>query len=140
MKHKRVLTDEQRKAASDRMRKRWAKVRGEAELELPRFVQPPEVQAILAEMSPERKAKLAMIQARMLSTKDGQEALARREEQKAEAAMDANTILPPSRVGSREVSLIVRTDGTCVSQYGPCICGRAKREWHKICVKEQQNG
>lgn len=46
------------------------------------------------------------------------------------------TTLPPPRIGSREVRIIVRTDGTMVSQYGPCICGAGKNQWHKICLKE----
>lgn len=88
-------------------------------------VQPAEVQAVIAMMSPERKAKLEQIQSRQLQTPEGQEALARLESQK--------------RLGSREVHLIVRTDGTMVSQYGPCVCGLPKREWHKICLKEKPN-
>ena len=27
--------------------------------------------------------------------------------------------------------------GEIVSQLGPCICGAGKREWHPICLKEQ---
>lgn len=51
-------------------------------------------------------------------------------------AMQSSPARDPGRIGSREVNLIVRTDGTMVSEYGPCICGRAKREWHTICVKQ----
>jgi hypothetical protein len=50
-------------------------------------------------------------------------------------AMQASPARDPGRIGSREVSLIVKTDGTMVSQYGPCVCGRPKREWHAICCK-----
>lgn len=50
-------------------------------------------------------------------------------------AMQSSPARDQGRIGSREVSLIVRTDGTMVSQYGPCVCGRAKREWHAICCK-----
>lgn len=38
------------------------------------------------------------------------------------------------RIGSREVNLVVRTDGTMVSLLGPCVCGVPKREWHKLCL------
>jgi len=44
------------------------------------------------------------------------------------------------RVGSREVNLIVRTNGTMVSQHGPCVCGKPKREWHDICLKGDLHG
>ena len=46
--------------------------------------------------------------------------------------------MPPTRSGSREISIIVKNDGTMVSQYGPCVCGAAKREWHKICLARQR--
>jgi len=94
--------------------------------------------------------------------KQAQEALARFEAQKREdpvlhqvkplvpTTVASNAVIPdafnamaqqsapqrdPGRIGSREVSLIVKTDGTMVSQYGPCVCGRPKREWHAICCK-----
>src|SRR5450755_4225252 len=104
MKHKRVWTDEQRQAASDRMRKmstdRWAKKAAEQssvaveEKPVVREVAP-EVQAVIDSMDPIRKAKLAMIQGRTLATAEAQEALKRHEAEKP---------LPPSRTGSREVS------------------------------------
>lgn len=51
-------------------------------------------------------------------------------------AMQSSAARDQGRIGSREVSLIVKTDGTMVSQYGPCVCGRPKREWHAICLKQ----
>lgn len=49
-------------------------------------------------------------------------------------------VLPPTRVGSKELSIIVRTDGMMASQYDECVCGAKKREWHPICLREKQNG
>lgn len=46
---------------------------------------------------------------------------------------------PPGRMGSRNLQIIVRTDGQMVSEYGPCLCGAKKREWHKICLREVAN-
>lgn len=151
-KQKRVWSDDQRRAASERMKIRHdAKKRSVAEGQVAVKERPPEIQAIIDTMTPERKAKLAMVQSRFLSTQEGQKALERHEAEKASGTSEApfsegikfvpiDYQLPPSRVGSREVSLIVKTDGTMVSQYGPCLCGKAKREWHKICLKEVSNG
>ncbi len=123
----------------------------------------PEVQAVLDSMTPERKAKLTQIQAKTMSLGNGradgeatQAALARFEAEKRgnpviqETAplkpIDPATGLVPNsardagRIGSREVNLIVRTDGTMVSQYGPCVCGAAKRQWHTICCGGKPNG
>lgn len=47
--------------------------------------------------------------------------------------------MPPTRSGSKELSIIIKNDGTMVSQYGPCVCGAAKRQWHKICLKEPEH-
>jgi hypothetical protein len=143
-KSKRHWSDEQRAAAAERMRTRQAQKRhvispvieAAAAATIER-VRAPEVQAVIDTMDPQRKAKLEMIQAKNLAvlaqTREGQEALARLEERKE------STVFPP-RPGSREVSVIVRNDGTMVSQYGPCICGAAKRQWHAICLKEDQHG
>lgn len=109
-------------------------------------VRSPEVQAVIDTMDPTRKARLAMAQGRVWATEEGQRALARREEEKRGIAeqtiQNSQAVLqnPPVRLGSREVSLIVRTDGLVVSQNGPCVCGRPKREWHAICLKENSNG
>jgi hypothetical protein len=149
----RTWTQEQRDAAAKRMKlvaeKRWAKTR------------PPEVQAVIDSMDPARRAKLQGAQNRIWQDNgraDGlqaREALARFEAERGgiikevaptttnavdpdafkAMAMQTSPARDPVRIGSREVSLIVRTDGTMVSQYGPCICGRAKREWHAICCK-----
>lgn len=159
MKTKHIWTPEQRQAAAVRMKavqeKRWAK---SEDIAPPRHIAP-EVQAVLDTMTPERKAKLAMIQSRTMNLGNGradgeatQAALARFEAEKQanpvlqETAplkpIDPATGLEPNpgrdagRIGSREVSLIVRTDGTMVSQYGPCVCGKQKREWHRICLGE----
>ena len=60
MKHKRVWTDEQKKAVGDRLKAgRLAKQSQTAVAELS-----PEVQAVIDTMTPERKAKLQAIQAR----------------------------------------------------------------------------
>jgi hypothetical protein len=102
----------------------------------------PEVQAIIDSMTPERRAKLQMLQSKQLSTQEGQEALARHEAEKLVVTRNlvVEPSMPPARIGSREVSIIVRTNGTMVSQYGPCLCGAMKREWHKICLKEILHG
>ena len=158
----RVWTDEQRAVASKRMAEVQAAKKVlhiEIGKESPVSVKerPPEVQAVIDSMTPERRAKLDMIQARTLAnvvgTQDQRavaEALARHEAEKAtgtsEAPFGVGPVIeggdpnPPSRIGSREVSLIVRTDGTMVSQYGPCLCGMGKRQWHPICLKEAGNG
>ena len=98
----------------------------------PPFIRPPEVQAVIDEMTPERRAKLEMIKARQVAmlqqTKEGQEALARAQEQGPR---------DPRRIGSREVRLIVKTDDTIVSVDGPCVCGKPKREWHTLCLKSE---
>lgn len=168
MKHKRVWTDAQRKAAGDRLREaqklRWVKTAItdpktgdvlQVQNENPSR-RDPEIQAVVDSMTPERRAKLEMVQAqslaRMAETREGQAALARFESAKIEAPFSAGPAFgvtltpteqnmideglppPPPRIGTREVNLIVRTDGTMVSQYGPCICGAAKRQWHKICA------
>lgn len=92
----------------------------------------PEVQAVLSTMTPERKARLAQIQSRTFQMADGQKALERHEIEKI--AMEP--VQQNGRPGSREISLLVRNDGTMVSQFGPCVCGAAKRQWHAICLKE----
>lgn len=103
----------------------------------------PEVQAILDSMTPERRAKLAQIQAKTLATKEAQDAIIRHQAEKATGTSEAPFAVvseEPRRVGSREISLIVRTDGTMVSQFGPCLCGAGKREWHPICLKQSNEG
>lgn len=168
MKHKRVWSDEQRMAASKRMMEMQAKRKMEREGAGVQMIEPPnapkvrdpEVQAVLDSMTPERRAKLEMIQAKNLAnlaqTREGQEALQRLEArhngvekiaekiQKEELVitqavpqtLGSGVVIPP-RPGSREISIIVHTNGTMVSQYGPCVCGAAKRQWHPICLKER---
>ena len=78
-----------------------------------------------------RLAKLAAVQREVLaSDPKAQDALARQAQ--TVATQGGIPSLPPSRIGSRELSLIVKTDGTMVSQYGPCTCGAAKRQWHAV--------
>ena len=126
----------------------------------------PEVQAVIDSMDPQRKAKMMMAQGRVWQDngradgKAAREALERFEADKqgipsyvpeVTRTVASNAVMPDAfhamaaqvapqrdlgRVGSREVNLIVRTDGTMVSQHGPCVCGRAKREWHGICLKQ----
>ena len=150
---KRIWTDEQRAAAADRMRhagqvrvERLRQAREQSQAAMPVAVaeRDPEVQAVIDGMTPERRARLQQIQGQVLSSPDGQRALARHEAEKVavlEPAGERNPVadLAPERerVGSREVRLIVKTDGTMVSCDGPCICGAAKREWHKVCLARE---
>ncbi len=109
MKHKRVWTDEQRQAAAERMRSRMAQKKEKESAvvveERPQSsdsfptvtrVRAPEVQAVLDTMTPERKAKLANIQAQNLArlgqTKEGREALERLE------ARHTTQIIPDDRM------------------------------------------
>lgn len=169
-KRKYTLSDEARAAVSERMRKMQAARKLAKSLipdgptnvqtiEPPQPPQPvhvvaPEVQAVLDTMDPSRRAKLAMIQARTMSTgfvseRERVEAMQRATGQHTTQVLTDEQMpgnnhgvlppLPPTRIGSREVSIILRTDGTMVSQWGPCICGRPKRDWHKICVKVEEN-
>lgn len=166
---KRQWSPEARAAAAERMRKisaeRWSRAKEQptvveekpietgAELKLsieevaPTRRTAPEVQAVLDTMTPERRAKLASVQARTMATgfvneHERTEAMERAQTTRELTEAPPALPLPPSRIGSREVSIIVRTDGTCVSQWGPCLCGRPKREWHVICAKpmEVNNG
>ena len=58
--------------------------------------------------------------------------------EKPEAQPAFNIPLPRTRV----VEYLLRTNGNgeIVSQLGPCLCGAGKREWHQICLKEQNHG
>ena len=149
-KTKRVWTDQQKEAARQRMAvARAARRTSTAILDIPDGdvearvrERDPEVQAVIDSMTPERRAKLAQIQSQTLQrtiqvesnvgSHMTEQALARHETDK----------LPPvmARPGSRELSIIVRNDGTMVSQYGPCICGAMKRQWHTICLREPTSG
>jgi len=92
----------------------------------------PEVQAILDTMTPERKAKLADIQARVLSTAEGQAAIRRAEEQKLN---DGQQATPEQRGKIRDVHLRINGNNEVASLDGACVCGKAKREWHTICLR-----
>lgn len=137
-KQKRVWTDDQRRAAAERMAKmsseRWAKVKAVEDVnigESPTMekVRAPEVQAVLDTMTPERRAKLAQIQGKILSTPDGQRALARHEAEKAQVEGGTATVVA-ERPSVTEYLVRVSNDGTMVSLEGPCWCGEGKREWH----------
>jgi hypothetical protein len=164
---KRVFTDAQRRAASERMKKisteRWAKVREEsaqamtAELDTPvpeQQVRAPEVQAIIDSMDEGRRAKLAAVQARTLQTlaqtKEGREALERLEarhqpespvESKPKPPREAEeppaTVIAPMKFPFRLTGSI---SGLMISELGPCQCGEAKLKWHPICLKVKVRG
>lgn len=141
MKHKRVWTAEQRQAAAERARIRFTKKKsevGDDSVSSPVAVLDPEVQAVIDSMDSERKVKMEMMRARQIAelsqTKEGREALARLEESKHPSSGD---VPPMRRPGSYELSIIVRNDGTMVSQFGPCLCGAGKRQWHKICLEAE---
>lgn len=166
-KAKRVWSDEQRAAAAERCRQRFAKPKlsdgtlqaatdvveqtpftstigtmfeSSTAVTLPTGIErDPEVQAAIDAMTPERKVKLAAVQGKIWQDNgraDGraaQEALIRHEVEKQGSTSAVLEL--PSRIGSRELNLIVRTDGTMVSRDGPCVCGAAKREWHSVCLR-----
>ena len=156
--HKRVWTEEQKAAAAERMKHaravRMSKISAKKdsvsswhpendhavaveEKPVIREVSP-EVQAVIDSMDSERKVKMEMMRARQIAelsqTKEGREALARLEESKHPSSGD---VPPMRRPGSYELSIIVRNDGTMVSQFGPCLCGAGKRQWHKICLEAE---
>ena len=150
MKHKRVWTDEQRRAAAERMNHarevRMANLERartgaavldkpiDAQVEPTERVRAPEVQAVLDTMTPERRAKLENIQRSVWANGDraAQRAMEEHDKQKA-----APSVADAERVSVRDVMLRVSTDGTIVSLLGPCVCGAAKREWHSICLQQK---
>lgn len=118
-------TEEQKEAARARMKARWAERKGGSVAVVEEVVSARPI----VEMSPERLAKLAAIQGRMIaSDPQANAAMQRHEAEKLEAA----------RVGVRDVMLRVSSDGNMVSLLGPCVCGAEKREWHKICLREAE--
>lgn len=182
MKHKRVWSDEQRQAAAERARARFTKkptavvertaeestalaIEGqkihEASIKSAGFIdrtpttvtRDPEVQAVLDTMTPERKAKLEMIQAKNLAafaqTKEGREALERMHarhngtSEAPHAEVVENVTEPAHFIPEilREVPMKVpfrltgSVSGLCVSELGPCQCGEAKLKWHPVCLK-----
>ena len=135
MKHKRVWTDEQRRAAAERMRAaqkvRWEKAKqvenvnsGEypmAVVATMEKIRAPEVQAVLDTMTPERKAKLASVQLRQWAVdaqtdKATREALQRHEAEKSWAPILSGPpkIIPPvmevgaSFIPTTPVSVVTR--------------------------------
>lgn len=134
MKPKRVWSDEQRRAAAERCRERFTKKPVEVRREVA-----PEVQAVIATMDPVRLAKLAEVQARTLSSDDPAVVAAVARHELVVTEIQQAQIRDERRVGSYELRLIVKTDGTMVSPDRPCLCGRAKREWHAVCVAREPN-
>lgn len=138
-KSKRVFTDEQRKAAGDRMRemqkKRWANRQA--------VVAPPTVSE-------------DVIVSEALAAVDAGSSVAVLERPELDiapfalvdkSAVDVDVVVHvegefkpapeiPSRIGSKELSIIVRTDGQMVCTNGFCVCGAAKRQWHALCLKQ----
>lgn len=55
------------------------------------------------------------------------------------AGMMTETI-SSSRTRVTEYLLRTNGKGDIVSQLGPCVCGAAKRVWHKVCLKEKSDG
>jgi len=185
MKHKRVWTEEQRMAAAERMRVMQAKRKEtaasvallspeEAQTEINQAqservdeinakIRAPEVQAVLDSMSPERRAKLQMIQAQTFARtlqheqaagqKATAEALARHEAGKqnmnpsAVIAAEQNIlmteepvqILPPVQPmiihAKHPFRFTSGQNGLMISELGPCLCGEPKLKWHGICLK-----
>ena len=170
MKHKRVWSDEQRRAAAERARARFTKKPTDATtavVELPedQKIRSPEVQAVIDTMSPERKAKLASIQARNLAqlnqTKEGREALQRMEARHTNAPIPSvnlsetviradgeKAIIVAEEVLKKLIPPLVREvpmkvpfrltgsqSGLMVSELGVCLCGEPKLKWHPVCLK-----
>ena len=159
MKHKRVWTEEQKKAVGERLKAgREAK-----KSQTTTAVADPEVQAVINAMTPDRKAKLAMVQARQWQVdaqtdKATREALARHEAQKnGVVIVDENPKLtteqkqeifekpvsvptPPPVMASTVVKPVhpfrftSGGNGLMVSELGVCLCGMQKLKWHPICL------
>lgn len=130
---KRIWSDEQKQAAADRMREfqkaRWAKIHA---------------------LQAETLAKEAALNnAGIASALEVHQQMERgvtttvTMDPPAEVHFEMNNdpinvpVVHPVRMGSRQVSLVVRNDGQMVSQFGPCVCGAVKRQWHAICLKEK---
>jgi hypothetical protein len=169
MKPKRVWTDEQRRAAAKRCRKMVAERKAQrhdlvevisatpppsvvATMEQPQKVRAPEVQAVIDTMTPERKAKLANLQARQMAqlsqTREGQEALERLEQRRNPMAtvataerLQSQAIIEPPKPIVVEVPMKVpfrltgSQSGLMISELGPCHCGHPKLSWHPICLR-----
>lgn len=110
-------SQEQRKAASDRMRERMAR-RREVAAEVAKLT-PAEVQAEVNEV---RSAQVDEVNAALAMV-----------ERPAAPTIDR---VPPVRTRSTEYRIIANSDGKMVSQDGPCLCGVGKREWHEICLEQ----
>ena len=158
MKHKRVWTEEQKKAVGERLKAgRLAKQSQTAVAEPPRREVAPEVQAVIDTMTPERKAKLKAVQERQWQRdasedKATREALERHEAEKSGAPILSGPpkIIPPvmevgaSFIPTTPVSVVTRPvhpfrftsggNGLMVSELGVCLCGMQKLKWHPICL------
>ena len=164
--HKRVWTEEQKKAVGDRLKAgRLAKQSQTAVAELPRLEVSPEVQAVIDTMTPERKAKLAAILSRQWQRdasedKATREALERHEAQKKGippleskpevVAVDLGPLPepppPPKAVLVMEVPFKVpfrltgSQSGLMISELSLCLCGEQRLKWHPVCLKVKVNG
>jgi hypothetical protein len=54
---------------------------------------------------------------------------------------DRGTSEAPYATRAKIEEYLLRTNGNgeIVSTLGPCVCGAAKREWHKICLREKSH-
>jgi hypothetical protein len=167
MKHKRVWTEEQKKAVGDRLKAgRLAKQSQTAVAELPRREVSPEVQAVIDTMTPERKAKLQAIQARQWQRDASEDKATREALERHEALKNGNTPLespasvaepqpkpttvtpvePPRPPVVLEVPfkapfrLTGSQSGLMISELGPCLCGEQRLKWHPVCLKVKVHG
>ena len=93
MKHKRVWTDEQKKAVGERLKAgRLAKQSQTAVAEPPRREVAPEVQAVIDTMTPERKAKLKAVQERQWQRDASEDKATREALERHEAAKNGGNI------------------------------------------------
>jgi hypothetical protein len=83
------------------------------------------------------QAKLASEQSKVLVSEEAQRALRVEVHQNMDHGVKTEII--PSRVGIREIRLMVKTDGTLASLDGPCLCGSPKRQWHAICLRGENH-
>lgn len=135
-KAKRVWSDEQRQAAAERMAARWSakKLAQSVSVTTGPLISSREMNVEFEKYTPIPVIEGEMVA--MVTTMEKPEDIQTGSALKLLAEEVSPTVRDAARVGSHEVTLLVRTDGTMVSQYGPCVCGARKREWHKICLKE----
>lgn len=160
MKHKRVWSEEAKKAAGERMAKRWEYRRQERSklfmegthagmTGIPRMgklgspIENPILDVIKQKYTPipviEGETAVAVEEPITGQYPIGDKVVTFTANHTIVIEKVPEAVRDESRVGSHEVRLIVRTDGQMVSTHGPCVCGKSKREWHKICLKENSN-